>query len=127
MNGLAVQLRLAALRGDARVEVDPARVAAARQSLQAKGAAAPDFWSLAALPELRMLEAMAQRRLAAERAGIEQGFADLAQRAPAAHLWRSVHDQAMFVLRPHADAKGLPAAEAAAARALLKKLEALAR
>jgi hypothetical protein len=127
MNGLAVQLRLAALRGDARVEVDPARVAAARQSLQAKGAAAPDFWSLAALPELRMLEAMAQRRLAAERAGIEQGFADLAQRAPAAHLWRSVHDQAMFVLRPHADAKGLPAAEAAAARGLLKKLEALAR
>ena len=126
MNGLAVELRLAALQGRPGAAIDPARLAAAQQSLQAKGASAPDFWSVAALSELRMLEAVARRQLAAARSGIEQGFADLAQRAPAAHLWRSVHDQATFVLQPYASAAGLPAAEAAAARALLKKLQALA-
>ena len=50
--------------------------------------------------------------------------ADLAQRAPARHLWRSIHDQALFVLQPYADrAVG---AEAGAARALLRQLKALA-
>jgi hypothetical protein len=125
MNGLAVQLRLAALQGQAKVEVDLARVAAARQSLQAKGTAAPDFWSVAAVPELQLLQALAQGRLAAERASIELGFDDLARRASAQHLWKSVYDQAVFVLQPHADqAKG---AEGVAARALLKQLKALAK
>jgi hypothetical protein len=124
MNGLAVQLRLAALQGDTKAGVDAARVAAARQSLQAKGEAAPDFWSVAALPELRTLEALAHGRLAAERAGIEQGFADLAQRAPAKHLWKSVHDQAVFVLQPYADTAA--GNEGVAARALLKQLKKLA-
>jgi len=124
MNGLAVQLRLAALQGDTKAGVDEARVAAARQSLQAKGEAAPDFWSVAALPELRTLEALAHGRLAAERAGIEQGFADLARRAPAKHLWKSVHDQAVFVLQPYADTAA--GNEGVAARALLKQLKKLA-
>jgi CHAT domain-containing protein/pimeloyl-ACP methyl ester carboxylesterase len=124
MNGIAAQLRVAALRGQPMVELDAGRVAAARQSLQAKLSQAPDFWSVAGLLELRMLEALSQRNLAGARAGIEQGFADLAQRAPAKRMWASVRDQALFTLLPYS--QSVQGAEAAAATALLKQLKALA-
>ena len=70
------------------------------------------------LVEVGLLEALVQRRLAAALAGIRSGFADLAQRVPAPHLWQSVHDQARFVLQPLAQDK--------AALALLRQLAALA-
>jgi len=56
---------------------------------------------------------------------VRVGFDDLAQRVPAPHLWRSVRDQALFVLEPYAKAVG--GAEEKAAHALLKQLGALAR
>ena len=124
MNGLAVQLRIAALEKKPKLELDAARVAAATASLQAKATRAPEFWSVAGLVELRLLVAVAQGGLAAARAGIEQGFADLGQRAPAMSMWDSVHEQAQFVLLPYID--NASPAEAKAARAVLKQLQALA-
>jgi hypothetical protein len=71
------------------------------------------------------MEAVAAGALAKVQATVSAGFDDLAQRVPAPHLWRSVRDQALFVLEPYAQAAG--GAEDKAARALLKQLEALAR
>jgi hypothetical protein len=124
MNAIAGELRLAALRGRAGLALAPERVAAARQSLQAAATSAPDFWSVVGGVELQLLEAVAAHRLAAQRDSVSTGFADLAQRVPAPHLWRSVRDQWQFVLEPYAQAAG--GAEAAAAKAVLKQLGALA-
>ncbi len=119
MNVVAVQLRLAKAGGE------PAQIAGrideARVALQAKMAAAPDFWSAVGLVELSLLEALAQGRLATALTGLRNGFANLAQRVPAPHLWRSVHDQLRFLLEP-LDA----GSEAQAARSLLKQLATLA-
>jgi hypothetical protein len=125
MNGMAGELRLAALRGQTGVELDGARVGAARQSLQDAVNRAPDFWSVVGLVELQWLQAAAAKRLAAARDSVAEGFEDLAQRVPSPHLWKSARDQAHFVLLPYAAAAG--GAEAAAAKAVLKQLDDLAR
>jgi hypothetical protein len=124
MNGIAAELRSAMLHGRPAAELDAARVLAARQSLQAKLTQAPDFWSMAGLVELQLLEALARRRLAPQRAAIGQGFAELALRVAARRMWASVYDQALFVLAPYA--ASADGAEKAAATALLKQLKGLA-
>jgi len=123
MNAIAGELRLTALRGQAGVALDGARVGAARQSLQDAVGRAPDFWSVVGLVELQWLEAVAAKRLAAARESVAAAFEDLAQRVPAPHLWKSARDQAHFVLAPYAAAAG--GTEAAAAKALLKQLDEL--
>jgi CHAT domain-containing protein len=125
MNAIAGELRLAGLRGQAGAAIDAARFAAARQSLQAAAARAPDFWSVVGGVELQWMEAACAGNLARVQAAVSAGFDDLAQRVPAPHLWRSVRDQAFFALEPYAKAAG--ASEERAARALLKQLEGLAR
>jgi tetratricopeptide (TPR) repeat protein len=125
MNAIAGELRLAALRGQAGVTLDGARVGAARQSLQDAVSRTPDFWSVVGLVELQWLEAVAAKRLAAARDSVATGFEDLAQRVPSPHLWKSPRDQARFVLVPYAAAAG--GAEAAAAKTLLKQLDGLAK
>jgi tetratricopeptide (TPR) repeat protein len=124
MNGIAATLRIAVQQGSAAMALDAVRVEAARQGLQSRLSRSADFWSLAGPIEMRWLDAVSRKRLAAARAGIEQAFAELAQRAAAPRMWASVHDQARFVLEPYAEkADG---AERAAATALLKRLKALA-
>jgi hypothetical protein len=125
MNAIAGELRLAALRGQVGVALDGARVGAARQSLQDAVNRAPDFWSVVGLVELQWMQAVADKRLAAARASVANAFEDLAQRVPSPHLWKSARDQARFVLLPYAAAAG--GAEAAAAKAVLKQLDALAQ
>jgi tetratricopeptide (TPR) repeat protein len=125
MNAIAGELRLAALRGQTGVELDGARVGAARQSLQDAVNRAPDFWSVVGLVELQWLQAAAAKRLAAARDSVAEGFEDLAQRVPSPHLWKSARDQAHFVLLPYAAAAG--GAEATAAKAVLKQLDDLAK
>jgi len=124
MNAIAGELRLAGLRGQAGIALEPARIAAARQSLQAAATRAPDFWSVVGGIELQLLEAAAGRGIAKAQASIAAGFADLAQRVPAPHLWQSVRDQWRFVLEPYAAAAG--GAEGAAAKVVLKQLQDLA-
>jgi CHAT domain-containing protein len=125
MNALAGELRLAALRGQAGIELDGTRVGAARQSLQDAVSRAPDFWSVVGLVELQWLQAAAAKQLAAARDGIAAAFEDLAQRVPSPHLWKSARDQAHFVLVPYAAAAG--GSEGTAAKALLKQLDELGK
>ena len=120
LNIAAVQLRLAMKDGKSAQVAD--RIEQVRAALQAQATTAPDFWSVCGLVELSLLEALAQGRLAAAHAGIRNGFADLAQRVPAPHLWKSVHDQARFLLQPLD--KGT--AQDKAAQAILKQLARLA-
>ena len=121
MNALAVELRLAGLTGQP-YKPDAQRIAEARRSLQAKVQAAPDFWSAVGLPELRMLEALADGQLAAARDEIVRATTDLALRAPAKWMWSSVYEQAQFLLAPHV----ADTAEGRAAAALIAHLRSLA-
>ena len=121
MNALAVELRLAGLTGQP-YKPDAQRIAEARRSLQAKVQAAPDFWSAVGLPELRMLEALADGQLAAARDEIVRATADLALRAPAKWMWSSVYEQAQFLLAPYV----ADTAEGRAAAALIAHLRSLA-
>jgi tetratricopeptide (TPR) repeat protein len=92
------------------VGIDPASIAAARACLQAQVQASPDFWSVAGLVELVMLEAIgartpqgtAARALAQALAALEDAFAELHRRVAAPRMWASVADQAHFVLAPYA-------------------------
>ena len=104
---------------------EAADVAAVVRSLHASIATEPDFWAHAATIELDLLQALAGRRLAAERAALELRFATLADRVKSVRMWGSVADNAGLVLGVHATrTRG---AEAAAAKALLAVLEGYAR
>jgi hypothetical protein len=108
--------------GDAKWKgLDAGEVAKVRESLAAKASDDPDFWSVVGLTELRLYVAAASGTLAAEHAAIEEEFADLHRRVGAQRYWRSVQEQAQFVLGPH-EAR-MKAAERKATTALLEQLE----
>jgi hypothetical protein len=101
---------------------DPSDVAMVRQSLQKKVTEDADFWSVVGLTELRIYEALAQRRLAKALADILKHLADLKARASAPRMWNSVYDQARFILSPYIKADKLPKSESDAAHRLLEQL-----
>ncbi len=107
------------------IAFDPAEVAAVQRSLHASVGHEPDFWAYAALIELDLLQALAGRRLAAERAGLQARFAMLADRVKSVRMWGSVADNAGLVLGVHAERTRGP--EAAAAKALLATLQTYAK
>jgi len=115
LNRMAAELALAqpGWRGFDRDET-----AAVRQALATQARDDPDFWSIAGLIELRLYEALAARRLVAQRASIEDEYADLRLRVAAPSRWASVHDQLAFVLPRYA--AHAAAAERDAATALLR-------
>lgn len=124
LNRMALELVLATSRRGG-VGFGAAEVAAVVRSLHARIEHEPDFWAHAATIELDLLQALAGRRLAAERPGLEARFAVLADRVKSVRMWGSVADNASLVLGVHAErTRG---AEAAAARALLAVLEAYAK
>jgi 3-deoxy-D-arabino-heptulosonate 7-phosphate (DAHP) synthase len=100
--------------------------------MQARVQEGPDFWSVAGLSELAMLEAVgartaegrAARALAAALPAISASFAELQGRVQARWKWASVADQAHFVLTPYQRAGS--AEERAAAQALMDQLRAYA-
>jgi hypothetical protein len=102
--------------------LDPKEVKAVRRTLAAKLADEPDFWSTAAGIELRMYEALARGTLEGARKAIEREFDDLHRRVGTKKSWRSVRDQAYFVLRPYAK-RTRKAGERQAVQALLARLE----
>jgi tetratricopeptide (TPR) repeat protein len=112
--------------------IDPDSISAVRACLQARVQASPDFWCVAGLSELAMLEALgvrtesgrAARALAAALPALAAAFADLHGRVAARGLWASVADQAHFVLMPYLQAAS--AEEHAAAQALMDQLRAYA-
>jgi tetratricopeptide (TPR) repeat protein len=103
---------------------DRSALAAVRESLIGKARADPDFWSIVGLTELRLYEALAGGKLAAERNAIEGEYRDLQARVDAVGVWGSVYDQARFVLPKYAARAG--AAEQKAADGLLALLHAYA-
>lgn len=81
----------------------------------------PDFWSRSALSELWVYQCAARRSLAHGFPSILEDLSKLHRSLPAINNWRTVRDQADFVLpvyQRHADA-----AEQAAAKSLLQCLE----
>src|SRR5690606_3680793 len=122
LNRIAAELRLAFLKGRL-PSLDDARLAQARESLESQARHAPDFWSVAAQAELRLLEALAAGRLADAVPDIEAAWEDLNGRVPAPHCWDSVEAQARFVLSHYPRVKaGREAAEKKAAQRLLGML-----
>ncbi len=102
-----------------------ADLAAVQRSLHAAIGGSPDFWAHAAVIELDMLQALAGRRLAAEREALETRFAMLAERVKSGRMWGSVADNAGLVLGVHAERT--QGDEAKAAEALLAVLQGYAR
>jgi len=100
--------------------LDAARTQAARQNLLRRAQDDPDFWSAVGQVEIELYAALAQRRLAATSAAIADAYADIHARVSSAKSWRTVADQARFVLEPV-----LARAQGAERRAVAGLLDAL--
>jgi tetratricopeptide (TPR) repeat protein len=103
---------------------DAAAIKEVRNNLAAKTRDDPDFWSVVGLTELRLYQAIAERKLAADLDAIIHEYGDLHGRVSATTSWSSVLDQARFVL-PKYEARAT-ATERKAVMALTKYLEQLA-
>jgi len=93
-----------------------ADLAEVRRNLEDKTEGDPDFWSEAARHELAMYEGLAERKLAERLEKIREGYADLHRRVAAKRLWRSVYDQACFVLDHYPADSQNPQEQAAATK-----------
>ena len=78
--------------------LDPARTQAVRQSLEQRTQTDPDFWSCIGQLEVELYEALAEGRLAASLVSLAEGYANIHARLSATKAWRTVADQARFVL-----------------------------
>jgi hypothetical protein len=92
-----------------------------RETLQARRASDPDFWSVVGEIELDQYEALARRKLAATRRQLERAYEDLRRRVTATRMWASVYDTACLVLPNYASrATGKERAAALELLALLR-------
>ena len=96
LNLVAAEL---ASRRAARKPLDPDRVTEIRQALESAMRDDAEFWAAAGEIELSMYEALASRQgLTAKLGEITARYRDLHARVKARSMWRSVYDQARFVL-----------------------------
>ncbi|HEY2815736.1 MAG TPA: CHAT domain-containing protein [Casimicrobiaceae bacterium] len=103
---------------------DPVALEEIRANLAAKTRDDPDFWSVAALTELRFYLALAERKLTDELGTIVGELDDLHVRVGASSMWGSVLDQMGFVL-PAYERRSTATEKNAVAR-LRKYLESIA-
>ncbi len=124
-----IALEIVVHGGDAKWPgLDAERLNATRSSLAARMASDPDFWASVGQTEVELYAALAERRLAQRAVEIGHGYADVWARVRTAKSWRSVADQARFVLDAVADDGAVrPSADAKAARALREQLDGYAR
>jgi tetratricopeptide (TPR) repeat protein len=101
LNNLVAELVLNAGRDDWK-GLDPDFVDILRNSLGVKVRNDPDFWSVVGETELRLYEALSRGDLASSRETIEREFRDVYERVTAVNMWRSVYDNAEFVLPKYA-------------------------
>jgi CHAT domain-containing protein len=107
---------------DLKTRLPPALFAEARASVAARNAADPDFWSLAAEPELQLYEALARGTIGRQASAVVRAFTQVHTRSQGAREWGSVGDTLRFVLDPYlARTRG---ANAAAARRVLAAVDA---
>ncbi|MCB1905890.1 MAG: CHAT domain-containing protein [Rhodocyclaceae bacterium] len=97
LNRIAADLALAGVERR-RATLEPRRIEAIRQALDAKVRDDPDFWSLAGRIELRGYEALAGESLGAALPALLAEYDDLAARVSGRWQWASVRDQLEFVL-----------------------------
>jgi len=100
---------------------DADSAATLRHSVETACEADPDFWSVVGLVELELYHALAAHGLAQRGAAMEAGFASAHNSMPSAEPWRTVAEEAEFVLVPYAQAVG--GVEGQAAHRLLKLLK----
>jgi tetratricopeptide (TPR) repeat protein len=124
LNRMAAELALNAGRSGWK-GIDSASIDRARRSAGELTTDDPDFWSVAALTELKLFEAISGRKLALRRASIEQEFEAIHARVGVTGLWMLVYDDARFVLDKYAG-RAAPR-ERHAAVGLLNHLEAFTR
>ena len=91
-----------------------------KQTLQAKSASDPEFWSVVGEIELDQYEALASRKLAPARKQLQRAYEDLHKRVTATRMWASVYDTACLVLPNYASRAG--GKERQAANELLAQL-----
>jgi CHAT domain-containing protein len=123
LNRVAAELIMRPNRG-LPVQLDPAALADIREDLAAKVRDDPDFWSVVSQTELLMYEALARQDLAEHISTIAAAYDDLHGRVSQTWLWKSVYDQARFVLpkyMEHASSE-----EQTAGSWLMKRLASLA-
>ena len=122
-NCISAQVRTALLAGHL-PSLDPGRLKAVSDSMQANATAKPDFWSVVGQTELLILQALGEGQLAPALDGITASLTDLKGRVAAPKSWDSVDNEAQFTLLPYlAFAKG---AEKKAAQNLLDLLRRMA-
>jgi CHAT domain-containing protein len=115
MNELAIDLVLQAAAR--RATLDTVLLEGSRRSLQHKAQHDPDFWCYAGLIEIDLLQALADRQLAAAADRLLDRYAELHTRVGSRGYWTTVADQGHFLLTPHA--RHHAGAEATQARRLL--------
>jgi hypothetical protein len=123
LNRMAAELIVDAARPDWR-GFDTTELTEVRNNLAAKTRDDPDFWSVVGLTELRLYQAIAERKLAVELDAIIREYDDLHGRVSATTSWSSVLDQVRFVL-PKYEVRAT-AIEKKAVLALTKYLEGFA-
>jgi tetratricopeptide (TPR) repeat protein len=116
LNRLAAEFAL----GDGPVQLDPQATAAIRADLESSVRDKPDFWSVVSQTELQVYESLSRGDLAAQVDRIVAAYDDLHLRIQMEWMWRSVYDQAQFVLPKYA--KGAPPPEQEAARRVIARL-----
>jgi hypothetical protein len=94
MNLLAAEI----LTATGRVDLNKDVLTGIRRSLEAKTQDDPDFWSVVGEPELLMYEALAGSNLRRKLARILEKYDDIHNRVREAWRWKSVYDQALFIL-----------------------------
>ena len=104
--------------------VQAERLRQVRDSLRQAATDAPDFWSVVGQTELALLEAVVAGTLADTVDALIAKFNEHKQRVPAAGLWDSVYNEALFTLEPYLGIAG--ERDERAAQTLLDALKALA-
>lgn len=115
-----IATRLARAKGR-KITLDAEEVAAIGQVLESHADAAPNFWNVVGQIDLRVFKAVAVNGLAEALPGVMAAYDDLQRRIRQPWLWRSVSDQAEFVLRRYKP----DASEQAAAETLRQQLRML--
>jgi hypothetical protein len=123
LNRIAAELAIDAGRAGWK-GLDQGALEALREALAVTVTVDPDVWSIAGQVELTLYEAVAREALAASHATVESAYADLHARVQTPHVWRSIRDQAQFVLQRYVPRA--PAADRRAATRLLAQLDAFA-
>jgi tetratricopeptide (TPR) repeat protein len=124
MGLLAAQCALAAADGQQPV-LDPQALADSRQALLDRTRDDPDFWSVAGLAEIELLQALAEGTLADHLESLLTAHADLHARITSVNSWSSVLDQHLFVL--HDVRRQGRTADRQAAERLIDRLRGYAR